>query len=249
MVSRISEDAILRMSFLEEHGCRVNFENTTLHLAGQDLVCNDPYGQRLLSCVQVVNQPGVTPCSKEELAARIATHNHNFLRPEEVRSSPVSIASGVRVVEINGRAADQPTNSAGRVKRMTRPHTPVEESNLEEQQEPTRERELDIGHHKVPRYRERIGATEPGHAATRDGPTNTIETTSSNSGNSPTKRGVGQTVKTWLGRRSEAPAQTAHRLRIRTGIWPDLLYRNGTKPGCAGGVSSYRPYLDRQSCL
>lgn len=56
---------ILGMPFLEEHRCQMNFGDATLHLANQDLACNDHYGRRLRSHIQLVNQQLIPPQSEK----------------------------------------------------------------------------------------------------------------------------------------------------------------------------------------
>lgn len=102
-MSRISENAILGMPFLEKHKCQMNFGEATLHLANQGLACNGCYGRWLRSHIQVVNQQQIPPGSKKLLTARITTRTHGPLGLVEGGNFSVSVASCISAPNDRGQ--------------------------------------------------------------------------------------------------------------------------------------------------
>lgn len=87
-VSQIREDAILGMPFLKKHECQINFENTTLRLANQELACTDRYGRLQSNAPVVVRQ--VIP--RSETLVTTKTTNRSYVLVEG-GNFPVSVAT------------------------------------------------------------------------------------------------------------------------------------------------------------
>lgn len=139
-MSQISDDAILGMPFLEEHRCRVYFEKVTLHLAAQDLVCNDRYGRLLRSHIQVVNQQHINPCSAMLLADKIPTQNQKSLELAERRNFLVFIAFCVSIPDKCEQTTGHCVNSTNqalqiRAGPVVGPYTTIDETDIQERRE------------------------------------------------------------------------------------------------------------------
>lgn len=93
MVSRISENAILGMPFLETHGCCMNFGEATLCLGNQDLGCDDRQRKKLRTHIQVADQRRIPPRSETLLVARMTIQNHGPIGIVKGGDFPLSVAS------------------------------------------------------------------------------------------------------------------------------------------------------------
>ena len=75
VISCLSEDAILGMTFLLEQGCTLNFGNPVISIQGQELACTDRFGRLLTSKVQALKTITVAPGSEVTLTGRVTAHN------------------------------------------------------------------------------------------------------------------------------------------------------------------------------
>lgn len=78
VISKIGEDAILGMPFLEQIQCRIDFSTATVQIHGHRLDCHHHWGQQLRSTVRVALDQVAPPRSEKLLVAQI---NHRSCTP------------------------------------------------------------------------------------------------------------------------------------------------------------------------
>jgi len=71
LISRIKEDVILGMPFLEKHNCAVSFKDSILEMDGVRLRCTDRHGRPVTSRVQVIEAVSVTAAGEQILRCRL----------------------------------------------------------------------------------------------------------------------------------------------------------------------------------
>jgi len=95
IVSHLKECAILGMPFLENHLCRMDFQNFALVMAGKKLVCVDKFGRPLVGGVQVVNNCMVPGRSQATLHCKVNCKRRAGLRLVEGLSKEIQLANSL----------------------------------------------------------------------------------------------------------------------------------------------------------
>ena len=72
-MSYINEHAMLKMLFLANHHCTVNFNLPIVQIGGRSLKCNDKEQRKLISNIQAQRQ------SESAVAGKLITQNLYFL--------------------------------------------------------------------------------------------------------------------------------------------------------------------------
>lgn len=104
VLSRISEDAILGMSFLTYHDCSMDFEQPMLQVDEQELTGTDRHGKLLLSNEQVVREVGFPTRTEMNVQRRVTTKNHNHVVLIESQSGVLPVATSLNQPRSNGQA-------------------------------------------------------------------------------------------------------------------------------------------------
>ena len=73
IVSKITDDAILGMSFLEKMGCTLNFDRHILNINDKELLCVDRTGTLLSNKVQILKDAVIPASTEQLLIARITS--------------------------------------------------------------------------------------------------------------------------------------------------------------------------------
>jgi len=71
IVGQLKEDAILRMPFLQRHGCRNNFSKSAMLMGDRELTCVDKFGRPLAGGVQVVRNCTIPGRSRDTIHCRV----------------------------------------------------------------------------------------------------------------------------------------------------------------------------------
>ena len=70
VISQISEDAILGMTFLTNYDCRIEVTKPVVTFGGRELVCTDWYGRLMASWVQTIRKVTIPPKTEVALSCR-----------------------------------------------------------------------------------------------------------------------------------------------------------------------------------
>ena len=122
VVGAISEDAILGMPFLTDHGCSLDFSRPTLKLAGRELTCTDRHGRLLLSKVQILRDTMLPPNTEVLVNGKVNSQNFFPLGVVEAQQDGPMLAASVSRPDEKGRLVVRclnPTDQPWRLKAGT----------------------------------------------------------------------------------------------------------------------------------
>ena len=105
LVCPLKEDAIIGMPFLTDQCCEMNFQESTLVVNGQKLICTDRDGRPLVSKVQVVRTMTLQPRSEMVVTCRITTHTYQPLGMVEGSGDRYMVAASLHLPDEKGRVA------------------------------------------------------------------------------------------------------------------------------------------------
>ncbi|XP_067951770.1 uncharacterized protein [Watersipora subatra] len=105
LVCPLKEDAIIGMPFLTDQCCEMNFQESTLVVNGQKLICTDRDGRPLVSKVQVVRTMTLQPRSEMVVTCRLTTHTYQPLGMVEGSGDRYMVAASLHLPDEKGRVA------------------------------------------------------------------------------------------------------------------------------------------------
>ena len=103
IVSYLKEDAILGMPFLTKYQCTLDFQRSTVNVAGRDLRCVDKHGRPLVSGVQVIRDSVIPGRSQANLQCRVTCRDAPSLGIMEGDHGGIHVASSLNTLDEKGR--------------------------------------------------------------------------------------------------------------------------------------------------
>ncbi|XP_067949880.1 uncharacterized protein [Watersipora subatra] len=105
VVCALKEDAILGMPFLVDHRCEMDFQQPTLVVNGQRLVCTDREGRPLVSKMQILRTTTLPPQSEILVGGRLTTTSYQPVGLIEGANQKYMVAASLLQPDERGRVA------------------------------------------------------------------------------------------------------------------------------------------------
>jgi len=102
IISQLKEDTILRMSFLKQHGCRIDFSKSAMLMAGKELACVDKSGRPLVGGEQVVRNCTIPGRSRATIHCRVNSSQISGLGVVEGAHDRIQLASSLNRLTARG---------------------------------------------------------------------------------------------------------------------------------------------------
>jgi len=110
VISQLEEYAILRMPFLKQHKCRIDFSKSAVLMGGRELACVDKSGRPLVGGVQVIRNCTVPGCSQATIHCRVNNNRISGLGVVEGAHERIQLASSLNQLTERGEILVQCVN-------------------------------------------------------------------------------------------------------------------------------------------